>query len=513
MNLIAYGPIWMASWLTPIWVLSLGVFLGIVTLGLLFGIVFLVSKRLGKEIYAIATEGVLMYANWVGLSLASFGVLGALVAHNPREIAESIPALLSTGKQAEIEFVVPPAEEGNAYSEEVAVSLGETGFEAEDFSEINFWSDNPVYMATKPGHVEMAGGVFALERVSEIGGKEKSFVWLRQLDSTFPFEGTVKTVYFQSTLSEPVHGKFEIITAPRHGEVAIVPIAALSVIGFYLVYLSIALFFPRVSAVAFATATSEIQQPLFIILTILGGVALFGFMWIPYQTFGEDYKIFKESGMTLMMILGIAQAVWASSNSISEEIEGKTALTVMSKPLRRWEFVVGKFLGIFWTLALLFLILGTVFLVMVSYKPIIDFRDASRDIPAWQQLFDITMSTIPGLVLAFMEAVIIAAISVAISTRLPLLPNFLLCGTIYALGHLTPTIMQSSDQMFSGVKFIGQLFASVLPVLDHFNIQAVVASGRDIPMIYLLWMALYTILYSTIALMLALFLFEERDLA
>ena len=62
------------------------------------------------------------------------------------------------------------------------------------------------------------------------------------------------------------------------------------------------------------------------------------------------------------------------------------------------------------------------------------------------------------------------------------------------------------------VVFIGQLTATVFPVLDHFNIQAAVAAGTRVPMAYLGWSFLYCLIYSTIAMLLALVFFEDRDL-
>ncbi len=123
------------------------------------------------------------------------------------------------------------------------------------------------------------------------------------------------------------------------------------------------------------------------------------------------------------------------------------------------------------------------------------------------------IGTVPGLVLAFMETVVLTAISVAISTRLPMLPNLVICGSIYALGHLGPLIVQSSVGQNEFVAFFGQLIALVLPVLDHFNIQAAVAGGVHVPPTYLAWAALYCVLYSAVAMLLALILFEDRDLA
>jgi Na+/glutamate symporter len=123
------------------------------------------------------------------------------------------------------------------------------------------------------------------------------------------------------------------------------------------------------------------------------------------------------------------------------------------------------------------------------------------------------IATLPGLVLAFFETVVLSAISVAISTRLPMLANLIVCATVYVLGHLVPMLVNSSVGKFEIVRFVGQFIATVLPVLDHFNIQAAVAAGAIVPTSYL-WMALlYCIVYSSIAMLLGLAMFEDRDLA
>ena len=73
--------------------------------------------------------------------------------------------------------------------------------------------------------------------------------------------------------------------------------------------------------------------------------------------------------------------------------------------------------------------------------------------------------------------------------------------------------MQSSAGQLEYVAFIGRLIAVVLPVLDHFNVQAAIAGGINVPANYLLWAALYCALYCAAMMLLALILFEDRDLA
>ena len=178
--------------------------------------------------------------------------------------------------------------------------------------------------------------------------------------------------------------------------------------------------------------------------------------------------------------------------------------------------ILGKVIGIAWSIALLYLFLGIVFMVCIAYKPIFDGREmATINDVTWQVCFQEMMSIVPGLVLAFMEATIFVTISVAISTRLPILANLMICFTIYVLGHLTPLMVQSTAaiEAFEPVVFFGQFIATILPGLDHFNVQAAVAGNTDVPSMYIGWSMVYTLVYGTICILLALVMFEDRDLA
>ncbi len=69
----------------------------------------------------------------------------------------------------------------------------------------------------------------------------------------------------------------------------------------------------------------------------------------------------KAEGLTLIKVLAVILAVWTASVSISEEVEGRTALTLLSKPISRWKLVVGKFLGVIGPVVVMFLILSPLF--------------------------------------------------------------------------------------------------------------------------------------------------------
>ncbi|MGD9127957.1 MAG: ABC transporter permease [Planctomycetia bacterium] len=293
--------------------------------------------------------------------------------------------------------------------------------------------------------------------------------------------------------------------------VAVGAIATLATL--FVLFQILRLLLPKLAAITWATAKEAMTQPLFGILLAIGITALLLFLVIPYFTFGEDLKMVKDTGLTVIMILAIIFSIWTASVSVSEEIDGKTALTVLSKPIKRWHFILGKFFGILLPVAIMFVVLGTVFLSTIPYKVKYDARESSQPEPTMEQYYKELKTIAPGLPMAFMEAAVIASIGVAISTRMPMLPNLIICGAIYALGHLIPLLANSTAGQLEYVPFMANVLAALLPMLEHFNVYGAIATGQEIPWNLVFWAGLYSVVYCTMAMLAALLLFEDRDLA
>ena len=221
----------------------------------------------------------------------------------------------------------------------------------------------------------------------------------------------------------------------------------------------------------------------------------------------------EENGLTLVMLLSIILGLWTASVSLADEIDGRTAMTVLCKPISRRDFVLGKFLGIMAPVAILFIVLGTLFLASVSYKVFYDARETAQPEPNSQQCLQEVERIAPGLVLAFYVATVMVSISVAISTRLGILPNLVICFSIYVLGNLVPMLAKSSMGQMAIVTFLADLLAAILPVLEHFSIYGPIATGESVPPAYLGLAGLYCLAYSSLAMLAALLMFEDRDLA
>ena len=355
---------------------------------------------------------------------------------------------------------------------------------------------------------------FALVKVPDVDLAANSpWTWNRTAGDTNPFLGQRAKLEATNASDKPVQLRVRGRLVPEFPQAGILPWTTITLLAVAALYAVFRLVPRRIAAIAATTTKEAIGQPVFAVALIVGTVLLLAFIVIPYNTFGEDVKMLKDSGLTLIKVLALLVVIWTASVAVADEIEGRTALTVLSKPLTRPQFILGKFAGLVLVALLVFLILGSVLMATTSLKVVYDAREGAKTDPIWRDCADEMITVVPGLVLSLLETILLAAISLAVSTRLGMVPNLIICFTIYALGHLVPLIVQSSVGKFAIVRFVGQLFATILPVLEHFTIEAAVVGGVPVPWSYLAWAALYAGLYSAVALLVALVLFQNRDLA
>ena len=477
---------------------------------IVYSVIVFAWKRTSRELPLVLKEGMLMPIFLLVLTMSVIGLLGTIVAPDTSGIFSSLLKLPTSGVTG-FDFEIPG--EADLYEGDVEIRIGDVGgMEIVTDGAINA-SFTP--FDDLPEQVDL--DVITEASIYRVSPYEPGILQTipAENDTTLLANSQINKVYLRNLGPESASVALYIRYVPQYAQVASIPITAFGVIFIFLVYVVQRMAAPRMFAVALSTFKSEVAQPLFVLILGGGVFALIAFIWIPYNTFGEDIKMLKDTGLTLILVLSIVLALWSASTSVADEIEGRTALTVLSKPLNRRSFVIGKYAGIVWTLLLVYLIFSVVFMAAVAYKPIYDAKEASLSTPEWQTCYLEMIRLVPGLVLAFMEALVFTALSVAISTRLPLLANMTICLVIYALGHLTPLVVESSVEGagFGIVRFFAQLIATIFPNLELFNIQAAISAGVDVPFVYLGWAFSYCAVYSIIAMLLALIMFEDRDLA
>ena len=118
------------------------------------------------------------------------------------------------------------------------------------------------------------------------------------------------------------------------------------------------------------TFTESIRQPIFVVLTVVGGIALSLNLKIAQYTFTDDTKLMIDIGMSMIVLCAMLLSSLLASGVITREIENKTVLTVISKPIGRPIFIVSKFFGVAGAVSVAMFIWSIVFLLTVRHKVI-----------------------------------------------------------------------------------------------------------------------------------------------
>ncbi len=471
------------------------------------GLVYGVWRRTIAELKSILTEGGFGYIlGFISLLAVIFLALTPLTK-DTRAILESIPQINFVGN-GEASFVLTiPGNEASIDPDDAPFVQRFVEYDPASVAGIAVESNRTILLANAEKPEDFSMAPLRIDPDSPYTWNITSMV-LPELPAD-----SSQGVWIQNREIDEATVTFRITSEPRVREANSIAITAISVFLLVMAHLSFRQACPRIAAIAWATAKSEMAQPIYFVLLGIGLIVMVICFILPFNTLGEDIKLFKDSGITLIMVLGLIQAIWSAGTSVSEEVEGRTALTVLSKPVSRRSFVLGKYAGIMIGVLVMFVVLGLLLMVMTAYKPIFEARENSMQAPVWQQSHSEVVSLVPGLVLYFMETMAIAAIGVALATRFDMLANFVICFTVYAIGNLTSPLVQSSAGKNELVGFVGKLIAVVVPNLNAFNVQAAVDVGNTIPTIYLAGAFNYLVFFVILALSAAFLLFEDRDLA
>jgi len=289
--------------------------------------------------------------------------------------------------------------------------------------------------------------------------------------------------------------------------------------------------------IARATYSQTIRQPVYtvLLLAMLATVSIHA--TLPYYTFGEDTKMYKDIGMAYVLGFVLVMALLSASRVVADEIDDRTMLTLMSKPVRRTEVIIGKFLGLLLGCGLA-IFLGCLAVAVAAWfmypademEPIFpeDWRTLEIIRPVqWMH----ALSIVPGAVTIFLQVAIMTAISVAISTRLGAVLNVVICAVLFVAGNLTGYLQQVVKDAGAGWRALARVLNTLLPGLYQFNITDALAyrtvvfgpvpADEETYFSSISWStiwtfvgldALYALCYITAAIALALALFRNREL-
>ncbi len=120
--------------------------------------------------------------------------------------------------------------------------------------------------------------------------------------------------------------------------------------------------------IAHNTFTEALRQPIFVVLILLGTLAMVINPQLAAYTMEDDNKLLIDMGLSTIFLVCLLLAAFTATGVFSNEIENKTVLTVVSKPVSRPLFVVGKYLGVASAIAVAYYILSTVLVLTIRHR-------------------------------------------------------------------------------------------------------------------------------------------------
>ncbi|MEM0981035.1 MAG: ABC transporter permease [Cyanobacteria bacterium P01_H01_bin.58] len=219
---------------------------------------------------------------------------------------------------------------------------------------------------------------------------------------------------------------------------------------------------------------------------------------LPEIAAGAQGKITLDLGLAGIHLLGLIVTVFVGTGLINKEIDKRTVLVLIAKPVSRLEFVVGKHLGLSALLALLTAALTLIYLAVLI---------TSRIPFVWP-------STLLAVGFTFLELSLLTAVAILFGVFMSSLLATLMTLAVYVMGHLSGDIV-AFGQLSESVSL--QRFASglylVLPDLERLNFRNEAVYGLELlpPSAELLSHALYGIIYIVLLLTLSVTIFARRQ--
>lgn len=237
-----------------------------------------------------------------------------------------------------------------------------------------------------------------------------------------------------------------------------------------------------------------------------------------------DFMLLKSFGLGMMALAGIFISLILGVSLIPQEFERRTIYTILAKPVKRYEFVSGKFLGALMTLGITTGLMGLTFILTIVAKAVVAQHLPASTVAALQTgtsmgadkvaIFDWNM--LWGVILVYLQFMVLSSIVLLFSLVFTSTVNFFMGAAVYMVGFMS-TMVQSLGNAGGANVFLQGFFKTVyyiLPRFDEFNIpnQLLHPETQVTNMgMYTLGMTLYALLFTLVTLVLSILIFERKE--
>jgi ABC-type transport system involved in multi-copper enzyme maturation permease subunit len=263
-----------------------------------------------------------------------------------------------------------------------------------------------------------------------------------------------------------------------------------------------------VRSVAVAVFRESVRDRIFYNLVFFAVLLVAASILIGQLTAGQDVKIIKDLGLAATSLFGLFIAIFVGISLVSKEVDRRSVYPLFAKPIRRSEFILGKYAGLLLTLAV-----NTIVMVVALYAVLFFL---SRGVPAnVQAAWDapaLDPALLEAIALIYVEIALVTAVAVFFSTySSPMLSAVFTLG-IYVAGQFNTDLKRFDEIVASpAVAAIGKACYYVLPDFARFDVKLAVVHGIPVSAAYVASSAAYAAVYIAALLFGAMLLFSRRD--
>ncbi len=279
----------------------------------------------------------------------------------------------------------------------------------------------------------------------------------------------------------------------------------------------------RVATIGENTFTEAVRQKVYNILIVFALVVIACASFFSEFTFSEQLKFIKDFCLGALSVFGTLIAIVGTAQLLPNEVENRTIYTILAKPVRRFEFLLGKYMGSVLLIFVSLVMMSIMFSAAIAFKEHRLVSDASRTMgntsrveekqELQQQIQQIRSEVLdPNLVkavlLIFAKLALLAAITLLISTvSTSMIFNVTVAFMVLIMGHLVGT----AREMWSSNTWAKWLLA-LIPDLGSFNVADNIVLGNAIPWMHVGAVVLYGLVYTACTVAAAHFIFSDREI-
>jgi ABC-type transport system involved in multi-copper enzyme maturation permease subunit len=251
----------------------------------------------------------------------------------------------------------------------------------------------------------------------------------------------------------------------------------------------------RVMVLAANTVREAVRDKLLYNLLLFAALMIASSILLAEIQIADDTRIYRDVGLSAIALFGALIAIFVGVNLVHREIAQRTIYTMLAKPVRRWEFLLGKYLGLIGLLVIEVLVMSAFFAAVLVSKG-----------------SEFTSGLAWAIALIWCELALLTAIAIFFSSfTTPYLAGMFTVA-LYVIGHLLADLRQfGSNSPMPGLKQVTEALYWSLPNLDRLDIKGDAAAGVSIETLRVTWAMLYTALYSGALLFASMLLFQRRD--